>query len=902
MNRSCPSTDRLQLLLDETQLVSNRAVIYEHINQCSRCQNVLEELTAAAWIEPAHDHAAATSTSAATSTVALHELMERMIRKSSDDSPQGPTEETLQFPGPADASAPLGRLREYRILNRIAAGSQGILFRAFDESLQRHVAIKVLRPGFPQSATQQSRFEREARLAAALNDERIVRVYQIGREPEFPPFIVMEFVAGLSLRQQLEERRPQFEETARWVRDAALGLATAHQAGLIHRDIKPSNLLLDSATGLTRLTDFGLAIEQTDANRLTQDGVLAGTPAYMSPEQLSCPDEVDFRTDIYSLGVVMYELLAGEVPFRGTLRMTLLQVAHDEPRSPRRLNDQIPRDLETLCLKAMARDRNSRFGSVAELANELARWQQGIPILSRPTGRLERAWRWCWRRPALATLSGLVLGLLVTLIAVMSYSTWRLSQSAQVAKRHAAAAASQRDAAMETLSQLVFELQEQFEQDVVDFDDLQKNSLQIGLDGLTRLNRLADQEQLPGRLTAEAFRRMGDVLMRVEQIEQSRECLIRAEDSFRMLQDQSGERAAALSGLIETLWSRHDLELDAEESSSLLKWLESATAAARALFAEFPSDNSRLLLGKALFHEAPSHFDENAVEQPNGAFVSKLNEVQELLEPKLDGDSPLQFDCCSLWLETNGLLAQYHADLGEIRQAKEQLAQALNRLENWNFEFSFSNPISKLELILRFRLRELQLAQDDQAGAEVQLRIVKQRLDRLETTVTANSSEFLNILEGLQELTAYLDEENDYEGVLFFVTKRLDFIEARLIKIPADEVALLARAYGWKELADASSWLDAPVTKVRQAFGKSIEQYRELSLRASFDEEHWFDYCNVLLSAAEYEQEIEANGLDDLLAELKSVRKELLNRFPTFSPQWLAQIDSRLADLTTEDQ
>ncbi len=902
MSRNCPSSDHLQLFLDETQFVSNRAVISEHINQCSRCQNVLEELTAAVWIEPVHDHPAATSTSATTSTVALNELMERMIRKSSNECPPRSNEETLQFPGPADATAPLGRLREYRILNRIAAGSQGILFRAFDESLQRHVAIKVLRPGFPQTPTQQSRFEREARLAAALNDERIVRVYQIGHQPEFPPFIVMEFVEGQSLRQQLEQRRPRFEEIARWVRDAALGLATAHQAGLIHRDIKPSNLLLDSATGLTRLTDFGLAIEQTDANRLTQDGVLAGTPAYMSPEQISCPDEVDFRSDIYSLGVVMYELLAGEVPFRGTLRMTLLQVAHDEPRSPRRLNDQIPRDLETLCLKAMARDRHTRFGSAAELASELARWQQGVPILSRPTGRIERVWRWCCRRPALATLSGLVFGLVISLIAVMSYSTWRLSQSAQIAKRHAAAATSQRDAAMETLSQLVFELQEQFEQDEVDVDDLQKNSLQIALDGLARLNRLADQEQLPGRLTAEAFRRMGDVLMRVEQIEQSRECLIRAEGSFRMLQNQPGERAAALSGLIETLWSRHDLELDAEEAGSLLKWLESATAAARSLFAEFPSDNSRLLLGKALFHEAKSHFDETEGGQPMRAFLSELVEVQGLLQPQLESDSPLQLEFCSLWLETKGLLAQYHADVGEIRQAIEQLTQALNRFENWNFEFSFSNPIWKLELILRFRVRELQLAQDDQAGAENQLRIVKQRLDRLETTVTSNSSDFLTVLEGLQELTAYLDEENDFEGVLFFVNKRLDFIEARLIEIPADEVALLARAYSWKELADASSWLDAPVTKVRQAFGKSIEQYRELSLRASFDEEHWFDYCNVLLSAAEYEHEIEANGLDDLLAELKSVRKELLNRFPTFSPQWLAQIESRLADLTTEEQ
>jgi hypothetical protein len=188
----------------------------------------------------------------------------------------------------------------------------------------------------------------------------------------------------------------------------------AHEQGIVHRDLKPSNIMLDGA-GQPVVMDFGLAKREAGEITMTIDGQVLGTPAYMSPEQaMGEAHKVDGRSDIYSLGVILYELLTGELPFRGTKRMLLYQVLHDEPRPPRRLNDAIARDLETICLKAMAKEPGKRYGSARELAEDLRRWLRGEPITARPVGRLERAWRWSKRNPAVASLLAIVL-LLVTL-------------------------------------------------------------------------------------------------------------------------------------------------------------------------------------------------------------------------------------------------------------------------------------------------------------------------------------------------------------------------------------------------------------------------------------------------------------------------------------------------------
>lgn len=312
----------------------------------------------------------------------------------------------------------------YELIQRAGQGAFGYVYRARDPKLDRDVAIKIPRSNRFLMPEESERFLRESRNAAQLDHHGIVRIFDTGRHAGMP-FIVSEFVAGSPLAEFLSAGEFEFRESAVLMADVADAVDHAHQRGVIHRDLKPSNIMagVDRQRLEPRVMDFGLARRDQNDTTVTLEGQAIGTPAYMSPEQARGDLEtVGVQSDVYSLGVIFYQLLCGEVPFRGNVQRLIQQVIENDPPSPTRFRNRIPRDLETICMKAINRDPAGRYESVGEFRDDLQRWIDGKPILARRVGATGIAWRWCRRRPVVAVLSGV---LAVSILAGLSGIAWQ---------------------------------------------------------------------------------------------------------------------------------------------------------------------------------------------------------------------------------------------------------------------------------------------------------------------------------------------------------------------------------------------------------------------------------------------------------------------------------------------
>jgi eukaryotic-like serine/threonine-protein kinase len=403
-----------------------------------------------------------------------------------EPSPHSASDAPTLAPGEALAHSGLGRIRyfgDYELLEEIARGGMGVVFKAKQVSLNRIVALKMILAGQLASALDVARFRAEAEAAANLDHPNILPIFEVG-EFQGQQYFSMKLIQSGSLADRMKSLVGAPLESARLVENVARAVHFAHQRGILHRDLKPGNILLalnpqsesrnpkqSQSTGATStkgngevsgtgisdpvasefgilisnltpfVTDFGLAKRISGGSNLTQSGAIVGTPSYMAPEQASAEKGLTTAADTYALGAILYECLTGRPPFAAATPLdTILQVISDEPVPPRQLQLKTPRDLETICLKCLEKDPAKRYGTAEELAEELRRFQDGEPVLARPVGSVERGWRWCRRNAVVAALLGLAAGLLLagTVVStVFGIQTAREAQSARQAESKA---------------------------------------------------------------------------------------------------------------------------------------------------------------------------------------------------------------------------------------------------------------------------------------------------------------------------------------------------------------------------------------------------------------------------------------------------------------------------------
>jgi WD40 repeat protein/tRNA A-37 threonylcarbamoyl transferase component Bud32 len=323
----------------------------------------------------------------------------------------------------------------YEILGELGRGGMGVVYKARQTGLNRPCALKMILAGAHAGAEAAARFLAEATAIARLQHPHIVQIHHIG-EAEGLPFFELEFVPGGSLDQHLDGTPWPPGRAARLAEQMACGIAEAHRLGIVHRDLKPANVLL-AAEGTPKITDFGLAKALGSESGLTRSESILGSPSYMAPEQAGGKaKQAGPAADVYAVGAILYELLAGRPPFRGaTVLETLEQVKSTEPVPPSRLVPGLPRDAETICLKCLQKDPGQRYESATALAEDLRRYQAGEPIVARPVGSVERAWRWCRRNPVAASLAAAVATLLIAVAASTSVAALKYRLAARQEER-----------------------------------------------------------------------------------------------------------------------------------------------------------------------------------------------------------------------------------------------------------------------------------------------------------------------------------------------------------------------------------------------------------------------------------------------------------------------------------
>jgi hypothetical protein len=369
--RSCPGTAALRDLLGDRLARDDAAAIRAHVEVCGRCRRVAEALAAEALAAEAEAHEETGTFEPVSGTEMITTAVVAHVPRPGGRRRRGVEAVDLSFLAPAGRPNSLGRIGRYEVLGRLGKGGMGIVLKAQDGRLGRAVAVKVLAPALATSSQARRRFLREARAAAAINHAHVVTVHEVGTHRRLP-FLVMEYIRGRTLRHRIREGPPPTPgEVVRVAAQVAAGLTAAHEQGIIHRDINPANIMLEGRVERVKITDFGLARVALGLSELSSCDRVLGTPAYMSPEQVS-GGVLDARSDLFALGAVLYAMLAGRSPFHGSHPVAIVRRVCDEhPRPPEELNPSCPPELSAIIMRLLAKAPADRFPSATALTEAL---------------------------------------------------------------------------------------------------------------------------------------------------------------------------------------------------------------------------------------------------------------------------------------------------------------------------------------------------------------------------------------------------------------------------------------------------------------------------------------------------------------------------------------------------
>ncbi len=763
----------------------------------------------------------------------------------------------------------------YSIKKQLGRGGMGVVYLARDEHLERLVAIKMLAA---HATHLRDRFDSEIRAVAALKHPNIAQLYA-SNEMNGVPFFVMEYVDGESLESHLNNKPKDPRDAAELVTILAQAIEYTHQQGLLHRDLKPSNVLLAS-DGTPKIADFGLAKSVTGNSSATQTGEILGTPSYMAPEQASgVVKKLTEACDVYGLGGILYKLITGHAPFESPDPMqTVMSVIADEPLAPRRLQNQIPRDLENICLKCLAKAPGRRYASAAELANDLSRFLRGQPVEARAVSWPERTTKWCRRHPAAASLLTAVI--LLTGLALGGLSLHNRQLSDEVARSERLIASSNKFAqwiSQEHLAELQKllgstpvrgELADQLQKHLDELSTDAKHDVEYNFQLALSFKALADVQGNPN------IPNMGKLDQAIENYDRSIEL---TEESLR----RSPSLEKAKHGLISTMLNKFDVVLSRDGLSQAEEILNVTETRFQKMELE---EGDPLVVTR--FMTEQRWCDIESSRQQLTAAESRLNRMEELLG-ELSEDEEIEEKSINMSLYLFSKRADIRMLINKLELAETDANKAL--------ELSSQIIAAEPENVAARKLHGELLRTI--ADVQYELRKVEETLATAKEAASFNTmlnelnpedagARYRLALDNSRIASAYLLKE-DYEQTAVFMEKSVEFYRSLIADFPKDsdyirglsvELNGLANSYMLVQDLDKSFELRAEAIEiVGRLLDHDDENYFDLALRA----EMTFNLALAKFSLF-LQETVDAKQLDPQGAEIVEIEELIATSLADF--------------------